>query len=72
MRNTDQSRLSYLLSSRPLILKQNGLHVCLHDAFSGEILGGQLRVELIQEPDSLAVLRVEFAVDGQMVRLEGK
>lgn len=48
------------------------MHVCVHDAFSGEVLGGQRRLELIQESQSLAVLRVEFAVDGQMVRLEGE
>ncbi|MGE6387365.1 hypothetical protein ACQKEN_17075 [Pseudomonas sp. NPDC078416] len=72
MKRADQSRLSYLLSSRPLIIKKNGVHVCVHDAFSGEVLGGQLRVELIQGPESFAVLRVEFAVDGQMVRLEGE
>jgi len=72
MKRSDQSRLSYLLSARPLIIKQDGAYVCLHDAFSGEVLGGQIRVSLHQEPDSLAVLRVEFSVDGEMVRLEGK
>lgn len=72
MKRADQSRLSYLLSSRPLIIKKNGMHVCVHDAFSGEVLGGQLRVELIQDAQSLAILRVEFAVDGEMVRLEGE
>lgn len=72
MKPVGQSKLEYLLTSRPLIVKQNGLHVCLHDAFSGEVLGGQMRVELVQEPESYAVLRVEFAVDGEMVRLEGK
>ena len=72
MKRSDQSRLSYLLSARPLIVKQDGVHVCLHDAFSGEVLGGQMRVSLHQEPDSIAVLRVEFSVDGEMVRLEGK
>ncbi len=72
MRRPDQSRLKYLLSSRPLVIKQNGIHVCLHDAFSGEVLGGQIRVELVQEPGAIAVLRVEFSVDGEMVRLEGQ
>jgi hypothetical protein len=72
MKRADQSRLSYLLTSHPLIIKKNGMHVCVHDAFSGEVLGGQRRLELIQESQSLAVLRVEFAVDGQMVRLEGE
>ncbi len=72
MKRSDQSRLKYLLSSRPLIIKRNGQHVCLHDAFSGEVLGGQMRVSLHQEPDCIAVLRVEFAVDGEMVRLVGK
>lgn len=72
MKRSDQSRLQYLLSSRPLTIKQDGIHVCLHDAFSGEVLGGQMRCELIQEPDSLPVLRVEFWVDGEMVRLAGK
>jgi hypothetical protein len=71
MKRADQSHLSYLLSSRPLIIKKNGAYACVHDAYSGEVLGGQLRVQLIQEPDSMAVLRVEFSVDGQMVRLDG-
>ena len=71
MKRSDQSRLSYLLSARPLLIKQDGHHVCLHDAFSGEVLGGQMRVSLHQEPDSLAVLRVEFTIDGEMVRLAG-
>jgi len=72
MKRPDQSRLKYLLSSRPLVIKQDGIHVCLHDAFSGEVLGGQMRVSLHQEADSFAVLRVEFAIDGEMVRLVGK
>lgn len=72
MKRSDQSRLKYLLSSRPLIIRQDGIHVCLHDAFSGEVLGGQARVSLHQEPETFAVLRVEFVVDGEMVRLEGK
>ena len=72
MKRSDQSRLRYLLSARPLILKQDGVYVCLHDAFSGEVLGGQIRCELIQEPDSMAILRVDFQIDGQMVRLAGR
>jgi len=30
-----------------------------------------MRVSLHQEADSFAVLRVEFAIDGEMVRLVG-
>lgn len=66
-----ESNLSRLLSSRPLILKRSGLHVCLHDAFSGEVLAGQVRCELIQEPGRHPVIRVEFECDGETVRLGG-
>jgi hypothetical protein len=72
MKRPDQSNLRYLLESRPLVLKRNGIHVCLHDAFSGEVLGGQMRVEMVQEADSIAVLRVDFALDGRYVRIDGE
>ncbi|MEE8875949.1 hypothetical protein [Pseudomonas helleri] len=72
MKREDQSNLRYLLSSRPLIVKRNGKHVCLHDAFSGEVLAGQARVELVQEPGCITRLRVEFDVDGNYVRLGGE
>jgi hypothetical protein len=72
MKRDDQSSLRYLLESRPLVLKRNGIHVCLHDAFSGEVLGGQTRVEMIQEAGSITVLRVDFALDGRYVRIDGE
>lgn len=71
MKKADQSRLSYLLSSRPLLVKRSGLHVCLHDAFSGEVLAGQTKVQLIQEPGQVTRLVVEFNCDGNHVRLQG-
>lgn len=72
MKRSDHSNLQYLLSSRPLLIKRNGMHVCLHDAFSGEVLAGQSRVELIQEPGQLPCIRVEFTCDGKHVRLAGE
>lgn len=72
MKPLGQSKLEYLLTSRPLIVKQNGLHVCLHDAFSGEVLAGQAQVELVQMPGECARLRVEFVCDGTHVRLVGE
>jgi hypothetical protein len=63
--------LRKLLSARPLVLKRNGMHVCLHDAFSGEVLANQASVELIQVPDSLPIIRVDFICDGQRVRIDG-
>jgi hypothetical protein len=66
-----ESNLSYLLRSRPLIVKRNGLEVCLHDAFSGEVLAGQAHCELIQSPGEHPVVRVEFVCDGRHVRLGG-
>jgi len=72
MKAVDQSKLRYLLTSRPLVVKRNGLHVCLHDAFSGEVLAGQTRVQLIQEPNQLPRLIVEFSCDGKHVRLDGE
>lgn len=72
MKKEDQSRLSYLLSSRPLVVKRQGNHVCLHDAFSGEVLAGQARVQLIQEPNEVTRLVVEFNCDGTHVRLDGE
>jgi len=71
MKSAEQSRLKYLLSSRPLIVKREGMHVCLHDAFSGEVLAGQTKVQLIQEPGEVTRLVVEFSCDGSYVRLEG-
>ncbi|MBI6798672.1 hypothetical protein [Pseudomonas syringae] len=72
MKNADQSNLSYLLSSRPLIVKRKGQHVCLHDAFSGEVLGGQKSVKLIQEAGQITRLVVEFVCDGEYVRMDGE
>ncbi|HDS1772049.1 hypothetical protein NPS33_05660 [Pseudomonas putida] len=72
MKNEEQSRLSYLLSSRPLVVKRDGLHVCLHDAFSGEVLAGQTKVQLIQEAGEVTRLIVEFNCDGRNVRLQGE
>jgi hypothetical protein len=72
MKRSDHSELQYLLSSRPLLIKRNGMHLCLHDAFSGEVLAGQSRIELIQECGQVATLRVEFNCDGRHVRLEGE
>lgn len=71
MKSEKQSRLSYLLSSRPLIVKREGMHVCLHDAFSGEVLAGQTKVQLVQEPGEMTRLIVEFNCDGEHVRLLG-
>ncbi|MDN4511415.1 hypothetical protein D3C76_421530 [compost metagenome] len=72
MKNEEQSRLSYLLSSRPLVVKRDGIHVCLHDAFSGEVLAGQTKVQLIQEAGEITRLIVEFNCDGRHVRLQGE
>ena len=72
MKREEQSRLSYLLSSRPLVVKRNGIHVCLHDAFSGEVLAGQTKVQLIQEAGEVTRLIVEFNCDGSHVRLQGE
>lgn len=72
MKRADQSNLSYLLASRPLIVKRNGQHVCLHDAFSGEVLGGQSSVRLIQNPGEVTRLIVEFVCDGKYVRMDGE
>ncbi|URD41449.1 hypothetical protein M6G63_18670 [Pseudomonas sp. BYT-5] len=72
MKSAEQSRLKYLLSSRPLIVKREGMHVCLHDAFSGEVLAGQTKVQLIQEPGEVTRLVVEFNCDGEYVRLQGE
>lgn len=72
MKSAEQSRLKYLLSSRPLIVKREGMHVCLHDAFSGEVLAGQTKVQLIQEAGEVARLVVEFNCDGEYVRLQGE
>lgn len=63
--------LRKLLSTRPLVLKRNGMHVSLHDAFSGEALANQTSVELIQVPGSLPIIRVDFICDGQYVRIDG-
>lgn len=72
MKCSENSRLKYLLSSRPLIVKREGMHVCLHDAFSGEVLAGQTKVQLIQEPGQVTRLVVEFNCDGEHVRLQGE
>lgn len=72
MKSEEQSRLNYLLTSRPLIVKRHGPHVCLHDAFSGEVLAGQAKVQLIQNPGEVAKLVVEFTCDGKHVRLQGQ
>jgi hypothetical protein len=72
MKRAEQSNLHYLLTSRPLIVKRNGLHVCLHDAFSGEVLAGQRRVEIAQETGAVTVLKVEFVLDGKHVRMAGE
>ncbi|MBF8773902.1 hypothetical protein [Pseudomonas fulva] len=72
MKAVDQSKLRYLLTSRPLVVKRNGLHVCLHDAFSGEVLAGQTKVQLIQEVGEMTRLVVEFNCDGTHVRLDGE
>lgn len=72
MKSSEQSRLNYLLTSRPLIVKRNGLHYCLHDAFSGEVLAGQAQVRLVQNPNEVARLIVEFSCDGTHVRLDGE
>ena len=72
MKTSDQSSLQYLLSSRPLVVKRNGPYVCLHDAFSGEVLAGQNSVQLIQEPGEITRLVVEFQCDGKYVRLQGE
>ena len=71
MKRDNQSNLDYLLTSRPLIVKRHGLHVCLHDAFSGEVLAGQTKVQLIQNADEFTRLVVEFTCDGKHVRLDG-
>ena len=71
MKTDGQSRLAYLLSSRSLVVKREGIHVCLHDAFSGEVLAGQTKVQLIQEAGQVTRLIVEFNCDGRQVRLEG-
>lgn len=72
MKSAEQSRLKYLLSSRPLIVKREGMHVCLHDAYSGEVLAGQTKVQLIQETGEVTRLIVEFNCDGTHVRLDGE
>jgi len=72
MKTDEQSNLQYLLSSRPLIVKRKGMHVCLHDAFSGEVLGGQKSVKLIQEAGEATRLVVEFVCDGNYVRMAGE
>lgn len=72
MKREEQSRLNYLLTSRPLVVKRHGINVCLHDAFSGEVLAGQTKVELVQRPGELTKLVVEFACDGEHVRLQGE
>lgn len=72
MKTEEQSRLNYLLTSRPLIVKRHGIHYCLHDAFSGEVLAGQTQVKLVQEPNEVARLIVEFNCDGRHVRLQGE
>lgn len=72
MKSAEQSRLKYLLSSRPLVVKRDGMHVCLHDAFSGEVLAGQTKVQLIQEAGEVTRLVVEFSCDGTHVRLDGE
>lgn len=72
MKKAEQSRINYLLASRPLVVKRHGPHVCLHDAFSGEVLAGQTKVQLIQEPGESTRLIVEFNCDGNYVRLQGE
>lgn len=72
MKTAEQSRIKYLLSSRPLVVKRDGMHVCLHDAFSGEVLAGQTKVQLIQEAGQPTRLVVEFSCDGTYVRLDGE
>lgn len=72
MKRDDQSRLNYLLTSRPLIVKRNGMHVCLHDAFSGEPLAGQTNVRLEQGVGQVTKVVVEFNCDGSHVRLQGE
>jgi len=72
VKSAAQSKLKYLLSSRPLIVKRDGMHVCLHDAFSGEVLAGQTKVQLIQEAGEMTRLIVEFHCDGEHVRLLGE
>ncbi len=52
--------------------KRSGPYVCLHDAFSGEVLGGQSSVKLIQNPGEATRLVVEFVCDGTHVRLDGE
>ncbi|WP_229628750.1 hypothetical protein [Pseudomonas syringae] len=53
-------------------MKRKGQHVCLHDAFSGEVLGGQKSVKLIQEAGQITRLVVEFVCDGEYVRMDGE
>jgi hypothetical protein len=72
MKIAEQTSLQYLLASRPLIVKRKGMHVCLHDAFSGEVLGGQKSVQLIQEAGEPTRLIVEFFCDGKYVRMDGE
>lgn len=70
MKRAEQSKIRYLLSSRPLIVKRDGQYLCLHDAFSGEVLAGQTKVQIIQEAGEVVRLLVEFQCDGSYVRLE--
>lgn len=71
MKREDQSNLQYLLSSRPLIIKRNGRHLCLHDAFSGEVLAGQAGLKVVEKAGDVTRLVVEFVCDGQYVRMAG-
>jgi hypothetical protein len=73
--NQTKSKLQRLLSQRPLILRPDpsGIgHVCLHDAVSGQALGCQSRVRLVQKPGQLPEVTVTFQVDGCLLRIEGK
>jgi ParB-like chromosome segregation protein Spo0J len=72
MKRAEQSNLHYLLTSRPLLVKRNGMHLCLHDAFSGEVLAGQRRLEIVQEAGEVTVLKVELVLDGKHVRMVGE
>ena len=69
MKSAAQSKLKYLLLSRPLIVKRDGPYLCLHDAFSGEVLAGQSKVQIIQEAGEIIRILVEFNCDGSYVRL---
>ncbi len=71
------NEIARLLSERTLVIKPARSTVCtpnalvLHDAVSGEVLGGQCSVEIRQLPGELATATVTLVVDGRYVRIEG-